>query len=234
MAATLGGFLLMVYVTLPTRERAEQDVAGRHTARRPDSWASPGLGYRTSEVEGGPGGRRTTVTGLLHRYVLPRWVSRRLSARREAGRIDYRIGHLPPDERAERLRELVADGLGVHTATLLAAAAHDEAPVVLDALAEAVAARQWEPVTGPRVDALRLWARGWLLARPGADPLPAEPVTGVLPTLPAPLIAVPVHPPVVPAAVRVPPPLPGRHRDRAARPVSYACPAPPLRLEDAR
>jgi carbamoyl-phosphate synthase large subunit len=234
VAAILGGFLLMVYVTLPTRERAEQDVAGRHTARRPDSWASPGLGYRTSEVERGPGGRRTTVTGLLHRYVLPRRVSRRLSARREAGRIDYRIGHLPADERAERLRELVADGLGVHTATLLAAAAHDEDPVVLDALAEAVAARQWEPVTGQRVDALRLWARGWLLARPGAAPVPAGPVTGVLPTLPAPLIDVPVGPPTAPIAALVPPPLPGRHRARAARPGSYARPHPSRHLEDAR
>ena len=37
LAATLGGFLLMVCITLPTAERAEQDVAGRHTARRPDS-----------------------------------------------------------------------------------------------------------------------------------------------------------------------------------------------------
>ena len=39
-------------------------------------------------------------------------------------------------------------------------------------LAEAVAARQWEPVTGPRVAALRLWARGW---RAAALPLPGDP-----------------------------------------------------------
>ncbi|MGY1705906.1 hypothetical protein ACI79C_15175 [Geodermatophilus sp. SYSU D00697] len=234
MAATLGGFLLMVYVTLPTRERAEQDVAGRHTARRPDSWARPGLGYRTADVEGGPGGRRTTVTGLMHRYVLPRRLSRWLSARREAGRIDYRIGHLSADDRAERLRELVADGLGVHTATLLAAAARDEDPVVLDALAEAVAARQWEPVTGPRVDALRLWARGWLLARPQAERLAMEPVPSTPATLRIPRIAVPVGPPVVPAVPQVPPPLPGRHRDRTDRPVSYAQPSPSRHLEDAR
>ena len=39
------------------------------------------------------------------------------------------------------------------------------AQVVLDCLAAAIAARQWEPVTNHRVAALRLWARGWLLAR---------------------------------------------------------------------
>ena len=48
LAATLGGFLLMICLTLPTAERAEQDVAGRHTAHRPDSWARPGLGYRAA------------------------------------------------------------------------------------------------------------------------------------------------------------------------------------------
>jgi carbamoyl-phosphate synthase large subunit len=47
-------------------------------------------------------------------------------------------------------------------------ATYDSDPLVLDALADAVAARQWEPVTDHRVSALRLWARGWLLARPVA------------------------------------------------------------------
>jgi hypothetical protein len=49
----------------------------------------------------------------------------------------------------------------VHTATLLAVATYDDDPAVLDALADGVAARQWEPITSHRVAALRLWARGW-------------------------------------------------------------------------
>jgi exosortase/archaeosortase family protein len=169
MAATLGGFLLMVYVTLPTAERAEQDVVGRHTARRPDDWARPGLGYRATD-HGHRALRGRTLTGLVHRYLLPPAASRWLAARREAGRIDYRIGHLPAVERAERVRALAADGLGVHTASLVAVATYDDDPYVLDCLAEAVAARQWEPVTGARVAALRLWARGWVLSRSGRDP----------------------------------------------------------------
>ena len=60
---TLIGFLIMVWVTLPTRERAEQDLAGRHTARRPDSWARPGLGYRVEELETPAGRRRRSLTG---------------------------------------------------------------------------------------------------------------------------------------------------------------------------
>ena len=34
---TLGGLLIMVVFTMHMPERAEQDAAGRHTARRPDS-----------------------------------------------------------------------------------------------------------------------------------------------------------------------------------------------------
>lgn len=165
LAATLGGFLLMVFITLPPAQRAEQNVAGRHTARRPDSWARPGLGYRIGDAAAGPGFRRRTLTGLVHRYLLPRRVSLRLAARRESGRIDYRLGHLPPDARAASVRALVADGLAAHTASLLAVATYDRDPDVLDALADAVAARQWEPVTNDRVAAVRLWARGWLLSR---------------------------------------------------------------------
>ncbi len=168
LVATLGGFLVMVWITLPAAERAEQDVEGRHTARRPDSWARPGLGYRTDEAEDASpgGGRRTTVTGLMHRYVLPRRLSAWLAARREAARVDYRLGHLPAHQRVERVRALAADGLAAHGATLVAVATYEGDPLVLDALADAVAARQWEPVTDHRVAALRLWARGWLLARP--------------------------------------------------------------------
>ncbi len=179
LVATLGGFLVMVWVTLPAAERAEQDVDGRHTARRPDSWARPGLGYRaTEEVEAAVRRRRTTVTGLLHRHVLPRRVSARLAARREAARVDYRLGHLPALRRAERVRQLAADGLGAHSASLVAVATYDVDPLVLDALADAVAARQWEPVTDHRVTALRLWARGWLLARPVPPATPDGPVGG--------------------------------------------------------
>jgi exosortase/archaeosortase family protein len=170
LVATLAGFLLMVWLTLPTPERAEQDVDGRHTARRPDSWARPGLGYRTVDGVLPPAShRRLNVTGLLYRYVYPRWLSRRLGARRESGRIDYRIGHLPAPARMTRIRELVADGLGAHSASLVAVATYEEDPYVLDCLALAIAARQWEPVTSQRVAALRLWARGWLLARHPED-----------------------------------------------------------------
>jgi carbamoyl-phosphate synthase large subunit len=165
LAATLGGFLLMVCLTLPTSERAEQDVAGRHTARRPSSWARPGLGYRVEQPEVRAARQRRSVTAFIHRHLLPRSVSRRLAARREAGRIDYRIGHLPQEERAATVRLLVADGLGAHTASLLAIATYEQDVAVLDALADAVAARQWEPVTNDRIAALRLWARGWLFGR---------------------------------------------------------------------
>lgn len=180
LAATLFGFLLMVYVALPTAHRAEQDVAGRHTARRPTHWARPGLGYRAAEAEAA-GGRPSTIVRITHRYLLPRWASRRLAARREAGRIDYRIGHLPAGERIATVRRLASDGLGAHTASLLAVATYEDDAEVIDALAEAVAARQWEPVTNDRVAGLRLWAHGWLLGRrvtraeadaPHADPTP--------------------------------------------------------------
>ncbi|WP_448610424.1 exosortase/archaeosortase family protein [Geodermatophilus sp. URMC 60] len=173
LAATLGGFLLMVCITLPTAERAEQDVAGRHTARRPDSWARPGLGYRLAEEDVRAASRRLNLTGLMYRYVLPKRVARWMGARREAGRIDYRIGHLPPEERAARVRALAGDGLGAHAASLVAVATYDDDPAVLDALAASIAARQWEPVTNHRIAALRLWARGWLLQHPEQDPVPA-------------------------------------------------------------
>lgn len=218
LAATLGGFLLMVCITLPTAERAEQDVAGRHTARRPDSWARPGLGYRLADGDVQVVSRRLNLTGLMHRYVLPRRVSRWMGARREAGRIDYRIGHLPSLERAARVRQLAGDGLGTHAASLVAVATYDEDPVVLDALAEAVAARQWEPVTGHRIAALRLWARGWLLRQDAAgsaapDVRPALPGSDEPPTARLPRTSLrPALRPRVPARARpriaVPVPLP--------------------------
>ncbi|MGY1615707.1 exosortase/archaeosortase family protein [Geodermatophilus sp. SYSU D00691] len=174
-ASTLVGFLLMVCLTLPAAERAEQNVAGHHTARRPSSWARPGLGYRLPELDEAVPTRRRTLTSLVHRFLLPGAVSRRLAARREAGRIDYRLGHLPAAQRIARVHDLAADGLGAHTATLLAVATYEQDTRVLDALAEAVAARQWEPVVNDRVAALRLWARGWLFPRTAAPPAPAPP-----------------------------------------------------------
>jgi exosortase/archaeosortase family protein len=165
LAATLGGFLLMVCVTLPSRMRAEQDVAGRHTARRPSSWARPGLGYRLPEFDQAVPVQGRNLAGLVHRFLLPRRWSRWLGARREAARIDYRIGHLPVHDRVQRVRVLAADGLGAHTASLLAVATYEQDADVLDALAGAIAARQWEPITNERVSSLRLWARGWLLSR---------------------------------------------------------------------
>jgi hypothetical protein len=174
LAATLGGFLLMVCITLPTAERAEQDVAGRHTARRPDSWARPGLGYRLDDDDLRAASRRLNLTGLVYRYVLPDRVARWMGARREAGRIDYRIGHLPSAERAARVRALAGDGLGAHAASLVAVATYDDEPAVLDVLAQSIAARQWEPVIDHRVAALRLWARGWLLQHPERDVVPAS------------------------------------------------------------
>lgn len=57
--ATLLGFLLLLYLTLPTAERAEQDRKGRHSAHRPES--GPGSGsatasrcWRTSGRPAGP------------------------------------------------------------------------------------------------------------------------------------------------------------------------------------
>jgi exosortase/archaeosortase family protein len=188
LAATLAGFLLMVGITLPTAERAEQDVAGRHTARRPDSWARPGLGYRLPEGRTRVVFRRWNLTGILHRQVLPRDFSRWVAARREAGRIDYRIGHMPATERAEKVRTLAADGLGAHAASLVAVATYDDDPHVLDALAEAIAARQWEPVTGSEVASLRLWARGWLLQHPSDTAPSADDTLPVLSTRPAPRV----------------------------------------------
>ncbi|SFT36171.1 exosortase/archaeosortase family protein [Geodermatophilus amargosae] len=229
LVATLLGFLVMVWITLPAAERAEQDVEGRHTARRPDSWARPGLGYRTvAAEETGLRRRRTTVTGLLHRHVLPRRLSAWLAARREAARVDYRLGHVPAYRRVERVRELAADGLGAHSASLVAVATYETDPVVLDALADAVAARQWEPVTDHRVTALRLWARGWLLARPTAgtsSPVPDS--AAVDDGAPVAVARIPV-PPATPAAGTTPPPPDRRpHAAGSPGPASFARPSTP-------
>jgi carbamoyl-phosphate synthase large subunit len=232
LAATLGGFLLMVCITLPTAERAEQDVAGRHTARRPDSWARPGLGYRLENDDVRATSRRINLTGFMYRYVLPARVARWMGARREAARIDYRIGHLPSAQRAARVRALADDGLGAHAASLVAVATYDDDPAVLDALATSIAARQWEPVTDHRVAALRLWARGWLLQHPERDVVAASaaappPAPGPVPeheTGPVPVRRPPLPVPPLPPLARTPasrpvPPLPPMARVPAPRPV---------------
>src|SRR5439155_11618029 len=107
---TLGGLLLMIALTMHVPERAEQDRSGRHTARRPDSWARPGLGYRVA-LDGRPRSPRIRMAALVHRYLLPRRLSQWLAARRERRRIDYRIGHLDPQRRAAAVRELAGRGL---------------------------------------------------------------------------------------------------------------------------
>jgi exosortase/archaeosortase family protein len=164
-AYTLIGLLIMIGLTMHDAERAEQDRTGRHTANRPDEWARPGMGHRV-EFEADASTPRLQIAAFLHRRVLPASVSTWLAARREQQRVDYRVGHQTPGQRAAAVRALAEKGLGVHTATLLAVASHDTEPVVLDALAGAVAARQWEPVANRDVLALRLWARAWLMRSP--------------------------------------------------------------------
>ena len=167
-AYTLIGLLIMIGLTMYDAKRAEQDRAGRHTADRPAAWARPGLGHRvplgpTDEEQHDSG---LQIAAVVHRRILPKALSRRLAKRREQRRIDYRVGHETPARRAAIVRDLAAKGLGVHTATLLAVASYETDPLVLDALAGAVAARQWEPVAGADVIALRLWARAWLMRAP--------------------------------------------------------------------
>lgn len=158
---TLVGFLLLLYLTLPTAERAEQDRFGRHTARRPGGWARPGLGYRVPEFEAPKTAYRKTLTGLLMRRLVPKPLAKRAAARREARRVDYRLGHMPVPERIERVKALLADGLGAHAATLVACAKSDDSDEVKRVLADGVAARAWEPGTSSDVQSLRLWAHGW-------------------------------------------------------------------------
>jgi carbamoyl-phosphate synthase large subunit len=168
---TLIGLLIMIGLTMHDAKRAEQDRSGRHTANRPDTWGRPGMGHRVV-LDAAPDTPRWQLAAFLHRRVLPAALSRLLAARRERQRVDYRIGHHTPGRRAAAVRELAGRGLGVHTATLLAVATHETDPVVLDALAGAVAARQWEPVSHRDVIALRLWARAWLMRAPVRRDLP--------------------------------------------------------------
>ena len=67
------------------------------------------------------------------------------------------------------MRRLAGRGLAAHTATLVAVATYETDTEVLDALADAVAARQWEPVSDRQIAALRLWARAWMMRAPDDD-----------------------------------------------------------------
>ena len=104
---TLIGFLIMVWVTLPS---ASAPSRPRRPAHRPPSRSqlgAPPAWYRV-ETSTPAAGRRpgAPATGAAAPVVLPRWLSRRLAAHREAGPVDYRIGHLPADERAAVVRVL--------------------------------------------------------------------------------------------------------------------------------
>jgi exosortase/archaeosortase family protein len=202
-AATLAGFLLLVSLTLPTAERAEQDRAGRHTARRPNGWGRTGLGYRVPALDRSQRNHRPTLTGLAMRYLVPGAVRRALAKRREAHRIDYRIGHLSIDQRVGAVVDLAAPGLGVHTASLLAVATYETEAAVLNALANAVVTQQWEPVTSSDVGSLRLWARGWLMSHlippvgplsGGEGPAIVEEMGKGVPAVPIPAVVRPLVP----------------------------------------
>ncbi|HET9516494.1 MAG TPA: ATP-grasp domain-containing protein [Actinoplanes sp.] len=107
----------------------------------------------------------------LHR-LLPASVAARLTARRDRRQVDDTVEHETAVRRAVAVRELAEQGLDAHIATLLAVAAHETQPQVLDALAGAVAAQQWEPAANRDVIALRLWARAWLMRAPVQAELP--------------------------------------------------------------
>jgi len=147
--ATLLGFLLLLYLTLPSADRAEQDRYGRHIARRPESWTHAGLGYRVPAVQRVRANRRSW-TGWLIRYFLPASTRRWLARRRESDRIDFRIGFLNVDQRRAAIAELSANGLEPQGASLMALAVFEEDASVLDALARAVFSHANDHVTSDR------------------------------------------------------------------------------------
>lgn len=171
--ATLLGFLLLLYLTLPSADRAEQDRYGRHIARRPESWTHAGLGYRVPAVQRVRANRRSW-TGWLIRYFLPASTRRWLARRRESDRIDFRIGFLNVDQRRAAIAELSANGLEPQGASLMALAVFEEDASVLDALARAVFSHANDHVTSDRAVSLLLWCRAWSSRREieGVGPLP--------------------------------------------------------------
>lgn len=162
--ATLLGFLLLLYLTLPSAERAEQDRYGRHIARRPESWARAGLGYRLPALQRARP-YRATFTGWIVRHFLPVPYQRRLARRRESNRIDYRIGFLNVEQRCATVRTLSEVGLDVHGASLMALAVYEEDSLVLDNLATAVVTHRRDVIKSQRAGSLLLWARVWSLCR---------------------------------------------------------------------
>ncbi|MBO0728316.1 MAG: ATP-grasp domain-containing protein [Acidimicrobiaceae bacterium] len=170
--ATLFGFLLLVYLSLPTLERAEQDRRGHHSAHRPESWARVGLGYRVPMLAHAPPSRRT-FTGWVVRHLVPSAERRRMARHREEGRVDYRVGFLDVDQRKQAIARLSADGLEAHGATLLALATYEEDPSVLDALSAAVVEHLPEAPHQHVEVMLAFWSRGWLGGqRPAGSPPP--------------------------------------------------------------
>lgn len=161
--ATLLGFLLLLYLTLPSAERAEQDRHGRHIARRPESWARAGLGYRLPALQR-VRPYRATFTGWMVRRFLPAPYRRRLARRRESNRIDYRVGFLNVTQRCATVETLAAEGLNVHGASLMALGVYEDDALVLDTLAAAVVRHRHDAVATDRGAALVLWARVWRIS----------------------------------------------------------------------
>ena len=162
--ATLFGFLVLLFLTLPSSQRAEQDRHGRHTARRPEAWARAGLGYRTVAIER-VRPRQRTLVGWIVRHVLPAPLRRTMARRRESNRIDYRIGFLNVKQRCEAVRELSATDLETHGASLLALATYDNSFDVLNTLAPCIAQRCSLTAMSERSASLILWSRIWSLGR---------------------------------------------------------------------
>lgn len=166
--ATLLGFLLLLYLALPTLERAEQDRIGRHVANRPVAWAQKGLGY-PAPVRVGPKVHRATLTGWFMRHFVPRRLKRRLARQRESGRIDYRVGFLATEQRIAALRDLAADGLAAHGATFMAIATYDVSREVIEALVEVIIEHEVDTIVDARTVSLTLWARAWCLSATGVS-----------------------------------------------------------------
>ena len=97
-AGTLAGFLLLVALTLPTAERAEQDRSGRHTARRPRGWGRSGLGYRVPALDSSQRPQRRTITSLAMRYLLA--APGAAGPGPAPGGRTHRLPHRPPLRRA--------------------------------------------------------------------------------------------------------------------------------------
>lgn len=159
--ATLFGFLLLQFLTSPPADRAEQDRFGRHTARRPESWSRPGLGYRTSSHRR----VRANSDSLLRwfiRHALPVAMRERIARTRESNRIDYRLGFLDVEQRCSAIEALTESGLETHCASLLAIATYEDDPAVLETLSRAIEGSS-SPVQSWRAGALHLWSRAWLV-----------------------------------------------------------------------